>query len=151
MIRRPPRSTLFPYTTLFRSQLDGRARHILGHAPGERKKPYRLPQPLFQIRLATYNFVFQRNRVSGGAIKVRTCMASELKSGAAQPTHLLPREGRESLLVLPDVVRERPLGRNVLGADEEGHGNSCGFGDGPEVDEILAVAVIKGEDHGRSL
>src|SRR3712207_8410854 len=25
MIRRPPRSTLFPYTTLFRSQLDGAA------------------------------------------------------------------------------------------------------------------------------
>src|SRR2546425_6524635 len=24
MIRRPPRSTLFPYTTLFRSRLDGR-------------------------------------------------------------------------------------------------------------------------------
>src|SRR6266404_7360191 len=29
MIRRPPRSTLFPYTTLFRSALDGRARHVL--------------------------------------------------------------------------------------------------------------------------
>src|SRR5256885_8999791 len=26
MIRRPPRSTLFPYTTLFRSGLDGRER-----------------------------------------------------------------------------------------------------------------------------
>src|SRR3712207_7023575 len=26
MIRRPPRSTLFPYTTLFRSQTTGRAR-----------------------------------------------------------------------------------------------------------------------------
>src|SRR3712207_8177476 len=26
MIRRPPRSTLFPYTTLFRSQVDGRGR-----------------------------------------------------------------------------------------------------------------------------
>src|SRR5260370_24937597 len=25
MIRRPPRSTLFPYTTLFRSKIDGRA------------------------------------------------------------------------------------------------------------------------------
>src|SRR2546427_8204684 len=25
MIRRPPRSTLFPYTTLFRSEVDGRA------------------------------------------------------------------------------------------------------------------------------
>src|SRR5947199_5407072 len=29
MIRRPPRSTLFPYTTLFRSQLDG-PRHLAG-------------------------------------------------------------------------------------------------------------------------
>src|SRR3712207_9349321 len=30
MIRRPPRSTLFPYTTLFRSRL-ARLRQILGH------------------------------------------------------------------------------------------------------------------------
>src|SRR5258705_1824021 len=30
MIRRPPRSTLFPYTTLFRSMRDGR---MQGHAP----------------------------------------------------------------------------------------------------------------------
>src|SRR5260221_9230131 len=28
MIRRPPRSTLFPYTTLFRSELDTAARRI---------------------------------------------------------------------------------------------------------------------------
>src|SRR5437667_5737783 len=38
MIRRPPRSTLFPYTTLFRSlaqlgadQVRGRLLHLLGH------------------------------------------------------------------------------------------------------------------------
>src|SRR2546426_3601804 len=31
MIRRPPRSTLFPYTTLFRSERDAEAR-VLGHA-----------------------------------------------------------------------------------------------------------------------
>src|SRR2546430_8161851 len=32
MIRRPPRSTLFPYTTLFRSQVDraGHAVHVAG-------------------------------------------------------------------------------------------------------------------------
>src|SRR2546429_5301305 len=30
MIRRPPRSTLFPYTTLFRSQYDERAFHGTG-------------------------------------------------------------------------------------------------------------------------
>src|SRR2546426_11631687 len=29
MIRRPPRSTLFPYTTLFRSRLESRARRVL--------------------------------------------------------------------------------------------------------------------------
>src|SRR5260370_7901134 len=28
MIRRPPRSTLFPYTTLFRSRTAGPARHV---------------------------------------------------------------------------------------------------------------------------
>src|SRR2546425_5246671 len=33
MIRRPPRSTLFPYTTLFRSDL----RHSRGSAAGEEK------------------------------------------------------------------------------------------------------------------
>src|SRR3712207_7233428 len=37
MIRRPPRSTLFPYTTLFRSDRPGdgpvaRAQHVRGHA-----------------------------------------------------------------------------------------------------------------------
>src|SRR2546429_6701895 len=33
MIRRPPRSTLFPYTTLFRSQ----ARKVCGHGGGKRR------------------------------------------------------------------------------------------------------------------
>src|SRR3989442_10435035 len=35
MIRRPPRSTLFPYTTLFRSPEDGRARQGERRALGE--------------------------------------------------------------------------------------------------------------------
>src|SRR2546422_7986155 len=34
MIRRPPRSTLFPYTTLFRSRLGPRARALAGAALG---------------------------------------------------------------------------------------------------------------------
>src|SRR5256885_7090720 len=53
MIRRPPRSTLFPYTTLFRSKLDGaadraeRVSHLVGEADrhaaggGERLAPSR--------------------------------------------------------------------------------------------------------------
>src|SRR2546427_10260784 len=34
MIRRPPRSTLFPYTTLFRSQIGQRALVVTMDAPG---------------------------------------------------------------------------------------------------------------------
>src|SRR3712207_9286703 len=37
MIRRPPRSTLFPYTTLFRSQRAGE--HPPPHARGRRGRP----------------------------------------------------------------------------------------------------------------
>src|SRR3712207_8144604 len=32
MIRRPPRSTLFPYTTLFRSAVNGALEHAVGQA-----------------------------------------------------------------------------------------------------------------------
>src|SRR3712207_7416819 len=34
MIRRPPRSTLFPYPTLFRSQADRTRDHVRGRRPG---------------------------------------------------------------------------------------------------------------------
>src|SRR2546427_7764561 len=41
MIRRPPRSTLFPYTTLFRSQARAE-RHL---CPSRRSRPIRTPGP----------------------------------------------------------------------------------------------------------
>src|SRR3989442_9557265 len=43
MIRRPPRSTLFPYTTLFRSLLDGRGHPAL-QEHGFLRPPCRLEQ-----------------------------------------------------------------------------------------------------------
>src|SRR5256885_10251360 len=39
MIRRPPRSTLFPYTTLFRSQSLRRARRCCGRHRAPRRAP----------------------------------------------------------------------------------------------------------------
>src|SRR2546430_10459881 len=39
MIRRPPRSTLFPYTTLFRSVEARPVRHVVEDALGERVRP----------------------------------------------------------------------------------------------------------------
>src|SRR6266705_291258 len=41
MIRRPPRSTLFPYTTLFRSRRPLRARAARGPGPRGRGRPCR--------------------------------------------------------------------------------------------------------------
>src|ERR1039457_6375279 len=38
MIRRPPRSTLFPYTTLFRSGGGGRGDHESGHVDHPRRR-----------------------------------------------------------------------------------------------------------------
>src|SRR6266496_2045742 len=53
MIRRPPRSTLFPYTTLFRSRI--RCRRGNGHRPacltGWRHRGCRRPPPRFRFRL----------------------------------------------------------------------------------------------------
>src|SRR5688572_30857639 len=45
MIRRPPRSTLFPYTTLFRSQRVRGARHGRLPLPHEPRRHHRLQPP----------------------------------------------------------------------------------------------------------
>src|SRR5256886_15486799 len=47
MIRRPPRSTLFPYTTLFRSVLRALARRLAGRDDRAARSPlvHRLPVP----------------------------------------------------------------------------------------------------------
>src|SRR3712207_7969260 len=45
MIRRPPRSTLFPYTTLFRSSLVGRIEQVHDpHNDGGKDHPHRDPE-----------------------------------------------------------------------------------------------------------
>src|SRR3712207_8624490 len=45
MIRRPPRSTLFPYTTLFRSYFYGVAKKIYQEQLTKKKKPPPEPPP----------------------------------------------------------------------------------------------------------
>src|SRR2546430_6056160 len=60
MIRRPPRSTLFPYTTLFRSLLDLQLRHLTGAHP----HPPVLPRELVvEIGRATSELQSQSNLV----------------------------------------------------------------------------------------
>src|SRR3712207_8478631 len=45
MIRRPPRSTLFPYTTLFRSGVEDGDRHVEPHEVQQGERPHREPAP----------------------------------------------------------------------------------------------------------
>src|SRR3989442_6821895 len=45
MIRRPPRSTLFPYTTLFRSVFRSTRRPLYAGVPGELLPAGRAPRP----------------------------------------------------------------------------------------------------------
>src|SRR2546430_7218437 len=47
MIRRPPRSTLFPYTTLFRSSADGLPRFFTQHRRVSRGPPAKHDRELF--------------------------------------------------------------------------------------------------------
>src|SRR3712207_8149523 len=63
MIRRPPRSTLLPYTTLFRSQI---AQHRL--APGQRRQPFQVdrakPLKIDVARLLPALAEMQRERLA---------------------------------------------------------------------------------------
>src|SRR2546422_8193968 len=70
MIRRPPRSTLFPYTTLFRSVTRGDQRRVLA---GKRRRP------------------------GAGLLRVRTARTARLR-GDGGPAHgrlLQPRRSEE--------------------------------------------------------
>src|SRR5260370_8003247 len=64
MIRRPPRSTLFPYTTLFRSPQraqDGQAHFVRGHF-GQPPRPDRLLHLLGQDRQQVEETIRARGR-----------------------------------------------------------------------------------------
>src|SRR3712207_7920168 len=63
MIRRPPRSTLFPYTTLFRSQFEG-----------ERERTYRTLRAL-KNRFGSTNDVGVFEMRSGGLVEVQDASA----------------------------------------------------------------------------
>src|SRR4030066_883177 len=51
MIRRPPRSTLFPYTTLFRSRASGCRSGFYSGGSGDRQDPTSIPDELKELAL----------------------------------------------------------------------------------------------------
>src|SRR2546430_11464851 len=91
MIRRPPRSTLFPYTTLFRSLDDEPVRLLVGHQPAvdlvpagalERdRKSTRLNSSHSQISYAV--FCLKKKKTSNSSITPRHAVGRQFR-----PTYL---------------------------------------------------------------
>src|SRR5258708_24105434 len=80
MIRRPPRSTLFPYTTLFRSPQDLSARRLL-----------RLDGPRSSCRANRDRRKFRRLRSEGGWRSDPRRRSEEHTSELQSPDHLVCR------------------------------------------------------------
>src|SRR2546430_3586728 len=96
MIRRPPRSTLFPYTTLFRSMSEGRVvpvpggvliRDAGGAVIGADRKSTRLNSSHSQTSYAVFCLKKKKNSGMTDAIVVRIAAAIFAKtSGHRAPT-----------------------------------------------------------------
>src|SRR3712207_7609337 len=82
MIRRPPRSTLFPYTTLFRSEVDG----LRECARVDHPDPHGLPE-----------------RMPGRRVP---CLAGEVAEPAVDGEHVGHERGKVHRLAAPDAVGE---------------------------------------------
>src|SRR3989442_15805116 len=113
MIRRPPRSTLFPYTTLFRSHLDLPEIRVHGRVEGEIARetvlhvsPHRpdFPGPILE-RVSPLN---------GVIVRLRETVRKELdvpRCGKLAEPGQVPVPARVALLLLR---RERELGQLLL-------------------------------------
>src|SRR3712207_7270900 len=102
MIRRPPRSTLFPYTTLFRSVRDGE--HIRPRAAPRRgwaralPRPFRVPYPRCRGRLGAPRLPgrerHHRLRAGGGVARDRRASLRRERPGEEEPGSRSTRDSR---------------------------------------------------------
>src|SRR3712207_8916055 len=86
MIRRPPRSTLFPYTTLFRSKVDLHIDDVLVVKRGGRDPAYREEKAVEAMKKAefTVRAVLHRGRAEA---TLWTCDLSDRKSTRLNSSH----------------------------------------------------------------
>src|SRR2546421_2001759 len=92
MIRRPPRSTLFPYTTLFRSQLDPAAK--VAHVPAPGAQP-----EMVNLRSEEHTSELQ----SRSDLVCRLLLEKKKKQSHAGPPRYLEKYAQSGMLVV-DLV-----------------------------------------------
>src|SRR5256885_3977075 len=90
MIRRPPRSTLFPYTTLFRSPICRRLPGFRGWKPAFMMRA-RLMQRLIGIRLEIWSHMSSRRRTTGKPGRRSSLRSEEHTSELQSPCNLVCR------------------------------------------------------------
>src|SRR3989475_8915864 len=86
MIRRPPRSTLFPYTTLFRSRSRDQGRLALPRVPAAGARPG--PRRLYRHREPPAGSRLDRGR-AGPGVALRTGSPRARRGAVPVFTHLL--------------------------------------------------------------
>src|SRR3712207_1726089 len=109
MIRRPPRSTLFPYTTLFRSQAMGCDLPIDGHGDGRRSST---PHPPTDPSLRAMHINQIKQRVERSAYTVDAEAVAEALLRHAGP--------RRIIVPAPGVSRPGAHSRPEAGASPRG-------------------------------
>src|SRR3712207_7951432 len=74
MIRRPPRSTLFPYTTLFRSKFSELFEVIRDYS----KREYDYQDKALQVIVGSYVFMFERSEEHTSELQSRQYLVCRL-------------------------------------------------------------------------
>src|SRR2546422_237215 len=116
MIRRPPRSTLFPYTTLFRSSLYRRRRSRRRPVPLSRRATrHRIPHPVPSSRMTPWRGPEWRARASAGASRRWRTAASARRPALAARRRHRPAAMRRRALRARYSRRANP-GRESAGA-----------------------------------
>src|SRR3712207_7575905 len=149
MIRRPPRSTLFPYTTLFRSSIYGRFSASCGwrgrHAPGDK---------IFTIRHTLYNLVSECSVLIGNRVLLEPL---QLEDGLATAGALGHFDGLGDFC-LESSARQRPVDdllnlppeitATVDRRDDDAEDFEAGVATRPDVDYVLQCFVKSPDSKG---
>src|SRR5712671_65349 len=78
-------------------------------------------------------------------------MTADFVTDVLQELHLVPCVGREAVLAEEAVMTELGAIGNVLRRNEVCDRNAGLFGDGSQVNEVVGIAVVEGNSHGRNL
>src|SRR2546426_10452402 len=130
MIRRPPRSTLFPYTTLFRSEADARAWDYgaLARPPGGRalvvgNLPYSVGKPILAALIAARTAIDEMALMLQREVAERVAAPPGSKTyGSLSVLTQLYCDVRVALRVPPGAFRPPPEVESAVGTRPAGRG-----------------------------